>query len=228
MAVQSWQQRSAEQIERDRPGQGQLTAVVDATDALTVPQTARLEDRLRRLVQAQVQAGDVVTVWALGQSVEGPLRRVLRVHVPERHSNALYQNPRETREHYEVRFGRPLHVFLATLPTVTPAPWSPIVEAVGALADQPELHGAGERHLVLVSDLEQHSRFASFLTHQPTFAAFRKTQSGRELPDLRGVAVELLVIARPGQDLQLEVARERFWFEYFLAAGASQVVVERL
>ncbi len=226
--VEMWQRRSFEEIERDHPGQGQLTVMVDATDALTMPQTVRLEDHLRRLVEGSLQAGDVVTIWRLGQSAEGPLQRVLRVHVPERHCNPLYQNPRETLEHFEVRLGRPLHAFLTTLLTVSPAHWSPILEAVAALADQPELHGVGARHLVLVSDLEQHSRFVSFLTHQPTFGAFRMTRTGRELPDLHGVDVDVVVIARPAEDLQLEVARERFWSEYLRAAGASRVRVERL
>jgi hypothetical protein len=215
-------------INIDRPGQGQLAAVVDVTDPLTEPQAVRLEDCLKRLAESQLRPGDVVTVWMLGQSAEGPLQRVLRLHVPPRNSNPLYQNPRETLERYELRFAHPLRLVLTTLPNVLPARWSPIIEAISALADLPELHGAGTRRLVLASDLEQHSRLVSFLNHQPTFSAFRRTRVGSELPRLRGVAVELLVIPRPGQDLRVETCREQFWSEYFRAAGASSVELERL
>lgn len=228
MIVESWQRRSTEQIDRDRPGQAQLAAVVDVTDSLTGPQADRLEDRLQRLVETQLKPGDVVTVWALGQSAEGPLQRVLRLHVPPRNGNPLYQNPREMLEDYEIRFSRPVHAFMASLPTVTPARWSPILEAIGALAELPELHSAGERQLLLASDLQQHSRLASFLSRQPTFAAFRRTRAGRELPDLHGVVVKVLVIPRPGQDLRLEAGRAHFWSEYFRTAGASSVELERL
>jgi hypothetical protein len=228
MLVESWQRRVSELIDRDWPGQGQLTAVVDVTDRMTVQQAARLENQLRQLVETELQPGDVVTVWALGQFSEGPLQRVVRLHVPPHRNNPLYQNPREVLDRYEVRFAHPLRAFLATLPAVSTARWSPIVEAVGTLAELPELHGAGARRLLLVSDLEQHSRFISFLSHQPTFSAFRRTRAGSELPDLHSVVVQVLVIPRSGQDLRLELGRERFWTEYFRAAGAASVVVGRL
>lgn len=228
MAVESWQRRSAEEIERDHPGQEQLVALVDATDPLTQAQAAQLEDHLRRVVETQLQPGDVVTLWTLGLSLEGQLHRALRLHMPPRESNPLYQNPREVAGHYDAIFVRPMHAVLAGLSDVSPARWSPIVEAIGALTELPDLRGRGRSRFVLVSDLEQHSRLASFLARQPSFRAFRRMRAGSALPDLHGIAVEIVVIPRPGQDLRLEASRAHFWAEYFRAAGASSVAVERL
>jgi hypothetical protein len=228
MAVESWQHRSTEAIERDHRGQGQLTVLVDATDPLSQGQVLQLEGQLQRVVEMQLQPGDVVTIWILGQSVDGPLRRVLRLHVPPTESNPLYQNPHQVAGHYDAQFTRPMHGALTGLSAAAPARWSPILESINTLAELPDLHGSSRCRLVLASDLEQHSHLASFLSRQPTFAAYHRTGASGALPDLHRVSVEIVVIPRAGQDLQTELSRERFWTEYLRAAGAARVVVERL
>ena len=227
--VESLQNGAQRQLMQGRPGATQLLVLLDVSDPPTPDQGRQLEERLQYLTETTLQPGDVVTVWTLGESREGPLRRALRMVRPPREANPLFQNPRRTLEQYDSGLTRPLHDLVKGLPDVTPSQWSPILEAINTLAELPELRGGGERRLLLVSDLAQHSRSVSFLARQPTLESFaRDPFATRGRPNLRGVAVGVFVLPRARQNLDVEVARRRFWQAYLRDCGATSVEIERL
>ncbi len=227
--VDSWQRRADEKLQHDSPDAGHLAVLLDLSDPTTVDQAAQLEDRLRDIAETDLKPGDVVSVWKLGPSLEGPLHRVLRLHCPRRRVNPVYQNPRHAQERYDSLFVFPLGRICAGLPVDTAGRWSPIMEAICAMTELPELHGGSRRRLVVMSDLQQNTPTLSFCARQPAFDTFRKTPLFPGLqPDLRGVAVDILFIPRARQDLSIELSRRRFWRSYFLFAGAQSVGFERL
>lgn len=227
--VESWQRQAEDQLRRDSPCAGHVSVLLDLSDPPTLDQAAALGDRLLEVAETKLRPGDVVTVWTLGRSAEGPLHRALRLHCPSRRSNPLYQNARRMLERYDSLFTRPLHHLLVQLPASRPARWSPILESISALAELPELRGNGPRRLLVVSDLQQHTAAISFCARQQSFATFRSSPLASQLrPDLRGVAVEVLLIPRARQELSVELARQRFWRSYFVTAGAQSVEFERL
>jgi hypothetical protein len=227
--VTSLQDQAEKNSEVDRPNANELVVLVDRSDPPSQDQAAQLDGWLQQLAEETLNPGDVLTVWTLGQSSEGPLHRVLRLHRPPRTSNPLYQNRRQTLDRYDARFARPLRALMARLPAGPSSRWSPILEAISTLAELPDLQGSGRRRLVLVSDLAQHSAAASFLSEQPSFRTFEQSRIGAGMrPNLHGVVVNVLVLPRAGQGLEVEIARRRFWRTFFLSCGAASAEVERL
>lgn len=225
-----WQRQADEGLQRVRPSAGRTAIVLDVTDPLNVDQATQLQEHLRGLEAEKFQPGDVVTVWRLGSSPEGPLHRQLLLHCPPRQANPIYQNPIRVAARYDSLFARPLRQVVEKLPTGTPARWSPIMEALRAVSEAPEFRGGvGPHRLILVSDLQQNTTRVTLCTRLPSFDSFRRSQLvSTLLPDLHGVVVEVLFIPRARHDLESELALQHFWRAYFQAAGVPVVQIERL
>jgi hypothetical protein len=227
---ETWQRRADEELQRVRPNAGRTAIVLDGTDPMSAGQVAQLQEYLRRLEAEEFQPGDLVTVWSLGSSAEGPLHRELLLHCPPWQANPIYQNPVRVAARYDSLFAWPLRQAVEALSAGAPARWSPIMEALRAVSEAPEFRDDIGRHcLILVSDLQQHTPRISLCTRPPSFNVFRQTRLASSLrPDLRGIAVLVFFVPRARHDLESELALEHFWRAFLKDAGAQSVQFERL
>jgi len=212
-----------------RPVSGETIVLIDCTDPLTADQVQAVSNRLRQIEATELSANARVSLWVLGESDEGQLRRLFcRCH-PGRQANPIIQNPRFVAAACESLFATPLGDALRRAPMGGSAARSPILEALCTLSRTELVAAEPPRRLILISDLLQNSRALSFYSMTPGFEGFRSApRFKRLLPDLGGVEVEVLRIPRTGEDLEAELPLLAFWEALFEAAGARTVRIGRL
>lgn len=206
------------------PREVHRTAVlIDATDILTIEQLHSLQGELSHLL---LEDGEEVSLWVLSGSAD-PLHRVFRGRVPKRSENPLWSNPRRQATRWESSFGEPLRIAVASVGSATPSDTSPILESIRELTQLRDFASGGPRRLVVASDLRQHTPQLSFYGPVPSvndsvtgLAAMRA--------DLRGIEVEVIEIARPGERLTDVLTVQDFWRGYFQLCGAAAVRFERI
>lgn len=228
-AFASRQHRAQEELRHARPDAARFAVILDATDPLSAAQVLSLQARLRRLEDEQLRSGDQLSLWMLGSTTEGALQRDLVLICPPRRANPFYENPRMVAAQYDSLFATPVARAVAPLAGVSPTRGSPIVEAVGAVAESPELRsGPGPRCLVLVSDLQQNTSRLSFCAEPTDTSLWRTGLLHGPYPNLKGVLVVVIFVPRPQINLETELTLRHLWQSYFEAAGAASVEFDRL
>ncbi len=136
-------------------------------------------------------------------------------------ANPIFQNPRMIDDTWRDTFYKPLISRVEATLTDTRQPSSPLSEAMYAVADRADFQQArGQRRLVLVSDLMQHSDTFSFYKAGADYTAFKATRLGEQVPDMNGIEVVARIVPRQRYDLPLSDVKA-FWRSYFETAGAS-------
>lgn len=198
--------------------------LLDVTDPLTPDQQAALRVRLRELVQERLEAGEELTVWALGAFAEGRLKRIFEETFPGCRANPWVSNPRQIAARCDSTFQRPLLEAVTEAAAGEGSSTSPILASVTEIAN--ELRSSGARHLTLivVSDLVERTSSLAFDEAVPAFSP-EEHGSGES----RGhIAVEVWLVTR-ARDRHVDTsALCRFWQAYFRTLGASSVTIVRL
>jgi hypothetical protein len=213
-----------------RPSTGTVSVLIDRTDPLTTAEQRALVDRMRELDLHGLRSNDLLTVWELGTTEEGPLRQVFAKYFPGREANRLWGNPEATAARCDNQFWSQLLAALRSIPTHAGSSRSPLLAAIHELSEQEEFTShTTARRVVVVSDLMENSPAVSFYRKRPDFAEFRTTPAFPALrADLRGAVVEVLYITRPCET-PVDAARVReFWRACFRHEGAASVSLERL
>lgn len=116
---------------------------------------------------------------------------------------------------------------------------SPIFEQIQSVARATSFsEQINNRHLILVSDLIQHTSELQFCTTKGHLPKFKKLKASQYFSDIKprslsGVDVQVYMLIRPGYgDRNLPYCSESelrtFWVDYFADAGARNVEVIRL
>lgn len=204
------------------PSRGGLVVVLDLTDAIDPAQMRRIRAGIERAI-AEAPDWSEVAVGAVRPIAEGEGRVFSACKPPDgAAASELTQNPRQIRARYETAFLTPLGAVLDEMAIVQGANSSPIMETIQATISRAPGwdEASGERRLVLVSDLLQHSDAFS-LYRGGDWDAFRKTSGYARLSrNLEDVSVEILRLPRPaarGPDPQ---AVDDFWSGYLDRQGA--------
>ncbi|MEL6215932.1 MAG: hypothetical protein AAFQ99_09670 [Pseudomonadota bacterium] len=135
-------------------------------------------------------------------------------------ANAFFQNPRMIDDTWRDTFYTPLVGEVETAMVDTRQPSSPLSEAVYAIADRADFQPShGDRRVVLVSDLMQHSDDFSFYKVGADFTAFGETRLGEQIPDMSDIEVVARIVPRQMYDLPLNDVKA-FWRAYFRQSGA--------
>lgn len=136
-------------------------------------------------------------------------------------ANPLFQNPRMMDDTWRDTFYTPLSGAIEAALLDTRQPSSPLSEAIYAIADRADFQTSrGDRRVVLVSDLMQHSDGYSFYKTGADYEAFQGSRLGEQMPDLGNVEVVARVVPRQEYDLPLADVKA-FWHTYFNTAGAD-------
>lgn len=135
-------------------------------------------------------------------------------------ANPFFQNPRMIDDTWRDSFYTPLVENVEAALVDTRQPSSPLSEAIFSLADRADFQPShGDRRVVLVSDLMQHSDGFSFYRLGADFAAFKESRLGEEIPVMTDVEVVARIVPRQIYDLPLNDVKA-FWRTYFEGSGA--------
>lgn len=210
-----------------------IAIVLDVTDPLTPIQKGKVEDALQSDI-SKAPVGTHITLGTVSPDstmLSAPPFQTCKPQEGNK-ANRLYQNPKIIAERFEQGFAAPLDAALTRLLSAKPADTSPIMESIQATVLEAfgDLDQSIPKHLIVVSDLLQHSSVFSFYSGQgwPDFKQSRDfVRLGRNLPD---TDVTLLWIPRTvGKGATLDQSEvHEFWGRYFEVQGAKRLRLNRI
>lgn len=207
---------------------GQLNAhtavVIDKTDLYTPTQADRIQDLILSS-RDQLIEFERLSLFELNES--GRLQNTNRFSLcnPGRgdQANQLYENPARIEVRYQALFEGPLQEALADLIEPKDSPSSPIIEALGRLAQQREFdRDVASRRAILVSDMLQNSDLFTFYEGarrdpstlpDPRLVAEQVEQRYGDV--LAGVQIDVFLIPRAGWEDAQQGFIVRYWQEVF-------------
>lgn len=202
-----------------------LAVLLDLTDPLKKVQLERLRGILdRRIADAipntliavgtvRVDAGARGADFALCKPASGE------------HASTIYENPPMIAERYRQKFQNPFSDILDRMLRSPTANSSPIMESLQALlVGAPGFVDAKySRHVIIVSDLLQHSTAFSFYRGDNWRRFVRSPAAERLAGRLKGVVVEICRVPRPNARVN-KAEVDNFWVNYFDRAGVRRVL----
>ncbi len=195
-----------------------VTAILlDLTDPLNTTQQARLKS----IMADEIAASTTDTMISLGIVSEDPANWGARFAKckPEtgEDANSLYENPTIIGERYAHEFTNPIQVTLQSMLTGEAENKSPIMEALQSLiSETPNFtKSRGQRKIIIVSDMLQHSDNLSFYRKQGWTYFTAQNGIQRLAGNLANVTVEILRIPRSGSNIPSNDITEGFWSRYF-------------
>jgi hypothetical protein len=209
----------------DAPLAAHTIVLVDSTD--------RLEPRHRRklravLAQERARLGQYDRLTLVRLNARRPQEPTMLfsrcLPRPPEQTNPLFENARRTQARWDSDFAAALDRALRSASSGGPAPLSPILSALRAMAADPDFDPLiPRRRLVLVSDLLEHNpRGFSLYADGATYAAWR-AQAPAQTPDFSGVDVRIVPLDRPDQAARQAHALAHFWPAYFDAADVQSL-----
>lgn len=209
---------------------GVTTILLDLTDPLSSTQQARL----RTIISNEIDASDMDTMIALGIVSEFPKRwgALFAKCKPStgEEANALYENPTLITAQYQREFLEPINEKIESTLSSKVENQSPIMEALQALiANTPDFSSAkGQRKIIIVSDMLQHSDNLSFYRQQGWEYFASRSGEGRLAGNLSNVVIEIIRIPRAGENTPSKDIVEGFWTRYFDRQGSRPPSVSSL
>ncbi len=209
---------------------GSLAILLDMTDPLGATQSINLRAQLSDFVMDSPRG----TLVGLGRVSDqfGDLGAAFVACRPMTGAEGgdVTRNSRMLEERFQERFMKPFRAEVASLLDAEEASSSPIMEALqallGGMRDIPTTEGS-HRHVVIVSDLIQHSDAMS-LFRGDDWNSFKESPSFSRLAHtLGGTDVTLIRVPRPGARVDAAAVGD-FWVRYLDAQGAERVDVETL
>jgi hypothetical protein len=210
---------------------GHVVLLVDRTDPLSFTQKQAFLAYLAEFGRGKVQAGELLSVFVLGEEVTSTARPIFEMCNPGQgeDKNIWTSNPERIRRQFDEKFLKPMAALADRLQATAPSRESPIMEMLQLVA----INGfrvndvAGPRRLFVVSDMLQNTPVFSQYRSGADFEAFRRTPLfPRIRTDLNGVEVELAYLLNTPERQTRRHAK--FWEDYFRDMGARLVSVRIL
>lgn len=199
--------------------------LIDATDALTEIQRRRLRATVDAERDRLPRAGKL-TLLVLNPADPAQPIELVSVCNPGRAADAdpvFHTGSRIDRE-WHAAFAAPIASAVAGTADAAPAAASPIIATIVGALTRPDFDArVGERRLVIISDLLEHSKGGySQLAGGNLWKAYAGSALARESAlYLHGVSVAVDYLTRPRYAAVQGEAHRRFWTRLFEEAGAT-------
>ena len=186
--------RNSETLCLETGAVGHTLILVDKSDPWSEVQANRLKQLVRK-IGADLPADRMISINVFNDSFEPGFPPLIALCNPGRTVSEWIGNPRRDYLRWRERFGKPLDDALTTLVQPAKGNLSPIVEAIGDVVSRRENRPAGEKTIVLISDMLQNS---------PGFSIFSPQAANRD-PDRLQRLVEKTWRDGGAQDWRLQI-----------------------
>jgi hypothetical protein len=205
---------------------GHVVVLVDKSDPMTFTQRKSFTVVYRDLV-TQVPRGHLLSVYALSEDFKSTAAPLMELCNPGdgRDVSTFDDNPRERKKTYETRYLKPFLEREEELVTERPGKASPILEMIqlAGITGFRKHAVAGEKRLVIVSDMIQNTPGLSMYKAVPDYASFGQTPYGvKSRADLQDVKVEFRMLMNT-PTIQNEKLLD-FWKTYIRQSGGRLVL----
>jgi uncharacterized membrane protein len=176
--------------------------IFDRSDPISGQQAQRVRFAVDELKRA-ANFGYRFDIYTFEGDTKAALEPVLKICSPGRpeEANEVFQNPDFVRKKYEERFSSMLDRAIDGLLKASIRDNSPIIESLRAAtltSFGPITDGQAKLHVLLVSDMVQHSAQYSQFKADANFPQLARTPGWAGLrPNLKGADVEVLYLQRP-------------------------------
>lgn len=217
-------------LKRRTPSE-ETVVVIDQSEALSPTHRDQVNQLLteRMLDDAKVPVGSHVSVYVFGKDDFKPdgsgqnIAPVLSMCKPAREGNELTQNVKKIQRRFQKNFLEKLTSEIDKATSTVLGERSPIMEMVQFISRVSTIASGSEgkpKHLILVSDLLQHSE--SFSSYNSAAKSKASNQLVNLTPSLLGWDVEVLSPQRYGKDQAIQnEANQSMWTAWFQNGGAS-------
>lgn len=212
-----------------------IAIIIDPTDTLNTRQSSDAVSEVLRLIESAPQFAEISL-----HEVHSSDNTSFRICKPAHHDSIgffeqLYVNQDFVERDYTENFKDPLLVKLEDLLTETGSSESPIIRTIQTISIDAfgSFNGVGQRQVIIVSDMVQHSDDWSFFRDPLDFDALSRHQNYRTMKSRhlgkennQGKAIiTVLLLARRGQAgfIQQKNNFMDFWKEYFIDQGAENL-----
>ena len=212
---------------------GALNVTVVLLD-LTDPLSETQQSRLKAIIANEISSSSTDTMISIGVVSENPSGWGAKFTKckPEtgEDANALYENPTIIAERYAREFTGPLQTTLASMLKGEPENQSPIMEALQSLISETPgfLTSEGQRKIIVVSDMLQHSENLSFYRGQGWEYFIENNGIQRLARNLTDTAIQIIRIPRSGSNIPSTKTVDDFWSRYFDRQGSHAPTVQPL
>lgn len=209
----------------------ETVVVIDQSEALSPTHRDQVNQLLtdRMLDNAKVPVGSHVSVYVFGKDdfkADGSGQKIapaLSLCKPAQEGNELTENVKKIQRRFQKDFLDKLTAEIDKATNTVLGERSPIMEMVQFLSRVSTISDASEgkpRHLVLVSDLLQHSE--SFSSYKFSGKGKAPTPPEKLTASLQGWEVEVLMPQRYGKDQTIQgEANKSMWTAWFQQGGAG-------
>lgn len=208
---------------------GHVVLLVDKSDPMTFTQRKDFEVLFQEVVTKVVPKGHLLSVYALADDFVATADPLLELCNPGDGSDASQfdANPVQLRKSFDQQYFKPMLELREDLVTDKPGKASPILEMIqlAGITGFRKHAVAGDKRLIIVSDLIQNTPQLRMYERVPRYEAFAETQYGKKsLADLKDVKVEFRMLLNTptvqGEDLF------NFWRQHIKQSGGRFVLHE--
>ena len=204
--------------------------LVDKSNAPTLSQSTQIAEIIED-VKKQLQTYEKLSIFILGEG-RGNVQSIFSKCNPGtgEQANSLYQNPVLVQKKFDEKFGQQFDYVQDVIKHQGEADSSYIMEAIQIIANQRDFgRNVAQRHLIIISDMEQNSPWFSQYRDNSDFAAFASTEAGKSLlSDLGGVDINFYYIVRDGKFISKKKSHIQFWVDFFSMQGANSVTFRKI
>lgn len=205
---------------------GHVVVLVDKSDPMTFTQRKSFSVIYRDLV-TQVPRGHLLSLYALGEDFMSTAEPLMELCNPGdgRDVSGFDDNPAQRKKTYEARYLKPFMEREEDLVTERPGKSSPILEMIqlAGITGFRKHAVAGEKRLVIVSDMVQNTPQLSMYKGVPDYAPFGQTPYGvKSRADLQDVKVEFRMLMNTPA-IQTERLLD-FWKTHIRQSGGRLVL----
>ncbi|MGH8474524.1 MAG: hypothetical protein ACRER2_01920 [Methylococcales bacterium] len=210
----------------------QVVVLVDKTDDYTPDQQHALESSLREHLHG-LRLGERLTLYQMTPGANAVVQLLYDRCRPKTEAEAdpIQENPKSVERDYQEQFVQPFEHALAALKLPEPSAYSPILEALYAIAHEAPLAEPAERRVIEIwSDMLAKSELIDMYQPNYSFEQLRQADSlYLEVLGVRGSDVRIFQLANRYPAYQ-NGRHAKFWAEYFRHArvAENQLAMRRL
>mgnify|MGYP001469482632 CR=1 FL=1 len=205
--------------------------VLDKTDVLSPGQQKFVLDYIDK-ERDKLGALEKFSVFTLTENLHLNLEPVFSKCNPGtgKDANPLYQNPRKIQLRFDKLFADPLKEDVSGIFADGTSQKSPIFEMIRELTYRADFgEDVGQRKLIILSDMMQHTPEYSHYKSRPDYSAFVTAPYSDEVSaNLYSVDVQIVYLLRDTLGKAQGKQHLKFWNEYLAAMGAGIVEVRNI
>ena len=202
-----------------------VAILIDTTDQLSKP-SARHAERYIDLLVSNLPSNSSIAVYEITDNTGGLIEPVISLCKPDDGSNAdsMVSSPEIIRKNFQKKFNVPLRNKLEMVMNNKESNTTPLIESIqGAVVETFLQHeNATSKHIIVISDLLQHSNLYSFYREVPNFNNFveKSREIGKGFVDLNGIQMHFLVVpSKVPVGSRNDVIR--FWRDFMIKNNAA-------